>query len=173
MKVTKIAVLGDATTNLLVKDLEKLMGDQLEVSIYESDYDALDLELLNADSSLYNFKPDFVILIFAHQKLKQQYFKDGAALSDRFLTKIESYLGAIKASLNAKVIINNMIPPFDPVFGNFGLKIGHSFASQVSKLNFQLEQLSQTVASLHLLDLRGIQQQFAYKEVLNHDFLES
>lgn len=64
LRKTRIAVLGSSTTSLMVPLLKALcLRDRIRVEIYEGLYGAMTQEILDAESSLSNFRPDIVFLI--------------------------------------------------------------------------------------------------------------
>ncbi|KAF0227064.1 MAG: FkbH-like protein [Erysipelotrichaceae bacterium] len=60
----KIAVLGSSNTQFFTKILQvSLLSKQIQAEIYEGEYDSIRYEILNANSELVAFKPEFLILL--------------------------------------------------------------------------------------------------------------
>ena len=55
----KIAILGSYSTQILTKTLKEINS---ELEIYEADFSQIDYEIVNDDSQLYKFKPDFIVI---------------------------------------------------------------------------------------------------------------
>lgn len=70
----------------------------------------------------------------------------------------------------AKIIFTNFVAINDNVFGNFSTKINSSFHFQLTKLNFDLMKLSQTIKNLYINDLNSISAFYGYKEVVDSKF---
>ena len=63
-KKIKLAILGDSSTQFLNIAIKGLAYDyNLNIDIWEADYDQIQLQVIDAKSNLYRFKPD-IILIF-------------------------------------------------------------------------------------------------------------
>ena len=76
LKKARLAILGDTSTQLLS---QAIRGYGFEVGfdldIFEADYNQIDRQILDSSSELYRFKPDFVLLFQASQKLIKSYYR--------------------------------------------------------------------------------------------------
>ena len=55
----KAAIIGSCSTQILTKLLKKMNSD---LNIYEAGYSQVDFEIINDDSSVYKFNPDFIFI---------------------------------------------------------------------------------------------------------------
>src|SRR4051812_33278526 len=70
----RLALLADCATQHLVPILKTLAGKNgLNLEIYEGGYDGIELEVINPNSTLYSFAPDFVAVLTTTEKLKARY----------------------------------------------------------------------------------------------------
>ena len=70
-KVIRIAILADCATQQLATMI-KVLGakNDITIELYEGEYDGIDLEILNPQSGLYVFAPQYVIILMSSEKLK-------------------------------------------------------------------------------------------------------
>lgn len=172
LKLVKIAILGDSSTQILHQALK---GYGFEVGIdfliYESDYNQISQEILNPDSGLFQFQPAFTILLHCVQNQYANFCtkeeKDRLSFADDYLKSIEALIKKLD-SLDTQIIFNNFIELNDNVFGNFSNKVGHSFLFQIRKLNFELMQLSQKHHKLFLNDICSLSNQHGQNFSIDH-----
>ncbi|MGE4132104.1 MAG: HAD-IIIC family phosphatase [Bdellovibrionales bacterium] len=70
-RVHKVAVLGSTTTTYLTTIFHYLLNLRgISVSIFEGEYDSIYSEILDSRSSLFQFKPDSVVLLSSESDLK-------------------------------------------------------------------------------------------------------
>ena len=157
LKLVKIAILGDSSTQILHQSLK---GYGFEVGIdfliYESDYKQINQEILNPESGLFQFQPAFTILFHCVQNQYAEFCtkdeKKRLSFADDYLKSTEFLVEKLD-SLGTQIIFNNFIELNDNVFGNFGNKVENSFLFQLRKLNFNLMQLAQRRSNLFLNDI--------------------
>ena len=69
--ILKIAVLGSYSIQSFVMVLESLLSSKgIEASIYEGEYNGINMDILNKDSSLYEFCPTIVIILSDYRDIK-------------------------------------------------------------------------------------------------------
>ena len=68
----RIAIIGDYTTKTLTKSLSDINSG---LEIYEADYSQVDYEIINDDSQLYKFKPDFIVIHETSLSFKKMSFE--------------------------------------------------------------------------------------------------
>ncbi|MFZ9847532.1 MAG: HAD-IIIC family phosphatase [Flavobacteriales bacterium] len=158
-KEVRIALLGDHATQFIK---EALIGygaiNKLNYTIYEAEYSQIDQEILDADSELYHFKPEIVIITNSVYKLEQSfhYSKNQNSFANSFLDKVEGWLEALKNNASAKVILSTFPELPDSVFGNFATKVSSSFLYQLRVLNLELMKLSAQNGNLFLCDVAAL-----------------
>ena len=84
-EVLRVALLADAATQQLASLLKVLFSKQgIRANIYEGPFDAIELQAYDANSELYSFKPDVVVILNAVQALRSRYYCRGSS-GDEFL----------------------------------------------------------------------------------------
>jgi len=158
-KEVRIAILGDHATQFIK---EALIGygaiSKLNYNVYEADYSQIDQEILDADSELYNFNPEIVIVTNSVYKLEQSFHhsKNQDSFANSFLDKVEGWMEALKNNTKAKIILSTFPELPDAVFGNFASKVNSSFLYQLRVLNLELMKLSAQNGNLFLCDVAAL-----------------
>lgn len=167
----RLAILGDSSTQLLMQGMKGYgYEQQINFDIYEADYDQIDLQVLNPESELYVFEPEFILMYFSVQKLQEKYFRTDAEkraqFADNFLNKVKSYIETVNSRISSRILITNFAEQVDSVFGNYASRVEGSFLYQLRKINFRLMELAGETSNLFLNDIAvlqhrdGVQQAF-------------
>jgi len=164
----KVAILGDHSTQLLVKALRKFsFKNNFNLNLYEGDYDSINMELLDQDSGLYLFDPDYIVITLSTKKLQKKYYKSSFEtnlnLSTATINHLEELIEVIQQNSNARVLITNYPELPDLVFCNYGNKFKSSWIYQLRKINFELMNLSQKESALSILDISKVQTQLGFE----------
>jgi len=164
LKTLRIAILGDSATQFLTQAI-KATGYEYDINldIWESDFNQIERQILDASSELYTFNPEIILLFQSSHKLLGKYnklkFEEQSFLAEEELNKIENLIFNINNKLSAKIIYYNYNEIDDSVFGSFANKLDFSFLFQIRKLNFELMQFSIKNTNLYICDLSSIQNQ--------------
>ncbi|MGE4289201.1 MAG: HAD-IIIC family phosphatase [Salinivirgaceae bacterium] len=158
MKTLKIAILGDSATQLIRKFLQaKSTENDLQLEIYEADFNQIEQQILNTNSELYRLKPDFVIVFQSSQQLLYQFQTTNTntrlSFAENFINHTSNLIQTINTQLNCKILWNNFYEINDSIFGNYTNKTANSFLSQQRKINLSLSELCGAFGNLYLYDL--------------------
>lgn len=158
----RLAVLGDTATQFLAQAIRAAGFDHhLDCRLWEADFDQVERQVFDANSELYLFDPQVILLFHSTHKLLAQYDKLPSAeqqfLADRRLQTVEKLVRAIENKGNAKIIYYNYPEIDDAVFGNFANKTPSSFLFQLRRLNYNLMEYAAAQPNFHLVDLSSIQ----------------
>lgn len=169
LKCVKMAVLGDSATQFLTQALRGLGYDcQIDFEIFEADFNQVERQILDPNSELYAFQPEWVLIFQSSHKLLSKYNKANpeqqAQLATGELEKIQHYQALLHTKLNAKVLYYNYTEINDGVFGNFANKVSSSFVYQLRKLNFELMEFAAQAPNFYLLDLSSVQNQIGKEQ---------
>lgn len=157
----KIAILGNYATQFLGRSITrraKTWGTPFEV--FEVDYNTVDLELLDEDSRIYGFAPDYVIWHESTLSLRDQFYNTAAShrggFAEAYVDRVSRYAGKLAERLpGAKVLFPNHALAFDDnVYGNYALKVPESWTFQVTGLNHRLNELAVRQRNLYILNSR-------------------
>lgn len=162
LKKVKVALLGDSSTQLLVKAIK---GYGYEVGfnfdIFEADYDQIEMQALDLESELYHFNAEYVIIYQSSEKLLAKFYKldnaDKPLFADKHISSVSNLYQTITNKNKCKVIYLNFVETDDSVFGNYANKTGSSFLYQVRKINYELMNLAQKHKNLFICDVASLQ----------------
>lgn len=137
----RIAVLGDcATQQLSVAIQGESVRRGFPLAVYDADYDQMQALLLDAQSELYAFAPDYILLFFSVQKLKLHFDDTETAVRETFadtqMQRIRKLWDAISVHSHAKILMFDFPQIADAVFGSYALRTPASFGYQLRRLNY-------------------------------------
>lgn len=141
----KIAVIGDCATQQFSTALR---GESIRrgfpLNVLDADYDQMEAQLLDPNSEVYQFQPDYILLFASFEKLKNRFYDTVPAARTGFAQhEIERFTGlwqAIAANSKAKILMFDFPEAEDNVFGSYALRTPASFGFQVRKLNLLLSE---------------------------------
>ncbi|MBR1455421.1 MAG: HAD-IIIC family phosphatase, partial [Lachnospiraceae bacterium] len=161
-KVIKLAVLGNVSTQFLSKGIEgfgKLQN--LNMQIFDADYNQIEEQLIDSDSEVYSFKPDYILLFFSTEKLYEEYLaeeKDSRKyFAGKYLEKIKNCWGYIEKNSDAKILQMNFTEIDDKILGQLSLKVDTTFLYQIRKLDYLLNEEMEKNSKVYPVDLKSIQ----------------
>jgi FkbH-like protein len=156
----RIALLSDAATQQLVPLLRTLFHREgIHAVVYEGPFDAIRLEVLDSNSGLYRFQPDFVVVLQSVQALRSVFGRrsgDSAAFVDTNAGGIVEVWDAIQSRCPATILQSNFVTPYERHFGNFDQKVPESFSSVVAALNERIRAAARQRSGVLLNDVDAV-----------------
>jgi FkbH-like protein len=135
----KLALLSDAATQRFVPILRVLFHRHgVEAEIYEAPFGSLEAEVYDAQSGLYQFSPDAVVILNAVQALRAGFLnrrESADCFRKHAAERIVAVWDAIQSRSSASIIQSNFVLPYERFFGNFDQKVPESLYATVSTLN--------------------------------------
>jgi FkbH-like protein len=156
--VIKVALVSDAATQFLETGIKGIGIERgFNIDLFVADFNQVERQLLDMNSELFQYNPEFVIIFQSTHKLLNKYNSiSEASKSNLAIERIEFLESACK-NLNSKVIILNYPEIDDSIFGSYHSKLQHSFLYQIRMLNYELMKLSQLYSNLYICDISSIQ----------------
>lgn len=158
----RVAVLGNCATQFFsqaVEGLGKLSG--LNISVFDSDYDRIDEQLLDPESDVYSFKPGQILLWLCTEKLYEEYLKQPLSqrgdFAEGYIRKIKRYWELISKNSEAGIIQLNFTEIDDKVLGQYSCKVQTAFIFQIRKLNYLLQEAASENNRVHMADALAVQ----------------
>jgi len=168
-----IALLGSYSTQFLSKELQNIFEDY---NLYEAEFSQIDLEIINENSGLYNFKPDYLIIHETVISFRENFYaeQNHNMFYKEYISKLEILFQTVTGKIpNVKIIYPTFDLETDMVFGNFYSKVESSFDSQLNYFNYELNKLSLKINNLYLLDINQLALKFRnirdYRMVVNSE----
>jgi FkbH-like protein len=170
LKKTKIALLGDTSTQLLNQAIRGMGYEHdLDLNIFEADYNQIERQIFDSNSELYSFEPEIVIIFQSSHKLLLKYNRLSPSFYSNFssneIESIQAKFSCLVSNLDCKVIYLNYSEIDDSVYGNFAAKYRNSFVFQLRKLNYELMNFAADNSNFFICDLSSIQNLIGKKSI--------
>jgi FkbH-like protein len=170
-----IAILSNSATQLLNIGIRGLAFDyNIDLNIYEADYNQVEYEVFNEGSELYRKEPKYILLYLSTNKLMEKFYsfpaQERREFAFKYLTNIEDLVSTINTKLKNSIILCCNFPEIDDtIYGNQASKTEDSFLYQCRKLNYLLSEKSVQLNHLLLVDLVGLQNRFGVGHLFNNN----
>jgi FkbH-like protein len=156
-QVANVAVLGFCTTQYyasVMRGLGRATG--FPVATYEPEYNTVHQTVLDDRSGLYEFRPDFVVVLTAVQALRNVLLAappaERTAVAERETQQLLSILRRLAELSSATIVVNELVAPYERPWGNFTARVDESLPNAVRRLNHQLRQLAAELANVYTVD---------------------
>lgn len=161
----KIVILSDSSSQHIKTALEGMgIYERFPVCVIDTDYNQVEIQIMDKDSILYREHPDAVLLFQCTQKLYETYCgcSDRRHFCDIQFEKYSNWCKKIVSS-GIKVLWPLFVEINDNVFGNYGYSVEESFIFQLRKLNMSMMNNALHEPSLYIIDLPGISIKLGYE----------
>jgi FkbH-like protein len=158
-KKLRLAVMADCATQHLLPPLRALFRRKgIQAEIYEGSFAAIELEVRNPTSPLYEFQPDIVLVLQSVQALRDRFYRrnDWQSFYGEQCRQLASVWDSITSTSHALVIQSTFVPPMERVFGNYDRKIDTSLSSTISTLNSYIINEAKKRGNVLILDLEAV-----------------
>lgn len=138
----RLAVLGSYTTSQLV-DLVKLVAARRDIGleIYEAGFAQYQQEVLDENSGLWEFEPDYVLLTVHEGELRLPDFSENPTEDvEHELARWTSLWDTVSTRSSAKVIQTNFVARSEDPFGHLSARLPGTRRSMIGALNARLGQ---------------------------------
>lgn len=161
-KPIRLAVLGNVSTQFLSKGIEgfgKLQN--LNMQIFDANYNQIVEQLINDKSELYCFNPDYILIWFGAEKIYEEYLLEEKAerkfFANHYIEKIKQCWSYVEKNSKAKILQMNFTEIDDKVLGQLSLKVDTTFLYQIRKLNYLLDEEMMADNRVYPIDLKSVQ----------------
>ena len=140
-KVIRIALLADCATQHLA-DITRAIAarNNVQAEVYEGNYDGVDLEILDPNSALYAFNPQYVVILLSSEKLKAHLYASGdrRGFAHETIGRLENLWNAFRTESQATIVQSTFVLPSERAFGNYELKVADFVGSIFTEINYRL-----------------------------------
>lgn len=154
----RVAVLGNTTTSQLASFLDLfLFAQNVDAEIYEAPYGVMRQEMLDADSDLYRFQPQFIFLAPTRRDLGvlPPASSPADALEAAVAAAVDEWAALWQAAhdrLGCQIIQNNFDTAPWQVFGNLEMSQPGAPGNFIERVNRSLAQAAPPWVSIHDVD---------------------
>ena len=151
-------MLGSFTTHQLVSLLElHLSADRVKAQVYEAEYGTFRQEVLDPESELYRFRPDFLIMATSWRDLSHipALNDDRQEVDRKVAAEVADWARLHRMAherLGCQIIQNNFDLPAWRTLGNHETRHPAGFARYVSLVNLALQDAAPSYVTIHDID---------------------
>jgi len=158
--VRRIAILADAAVQHLVPLLQALLARRgVRAELYLAEFDAIEIEIFNADSGLYRFAPDAVVVLNALNPLRLKFYRDVGermTFAERSAERMAGLWDTLRGRSPAVLLQSNFPLPYERAFGNFDHKVEDAFYPTVQRLNARIAELARARSHVLVNDVEAL-----------------
>jgi FkbH-like protein len=156
-QAARVAVLGFSTTDYYTAVLKGLgAATGFPLVTYEPEYNTVHQTILDEESPLYSFRPDFVVFVTAVQALRNVLLSvdvsQRAAAAEREAEQLLSVVRRAAEIPGATVVVNELVVPYERAWGNLSGQIEASLPNLVRGINERLRRLAAETENLYTVD---------------------
>lgn len=175
----RLAVLRNFTLEPLIPVLKgELAFAGFHPQIYLGEYDTIAQDVLDANSAFYAFKPELVFLVQWLEIMAPDFVTRFVALPEscineeieRILTRTRLFIGAIRESIKAPIIINNFALPAFPALGILDAQPGVHQMQAFLRLNLKMCELTREFSDVYVLDIMGLMARLGSRQGIDERF---
>jgi FkbH-like protein len=153
----RVAVVGFATTQYYAGVLRGLgTAAGFPLATYEPEYDTVHQTLLDEDSELYSYRPDFIVFLTAVQRLRHRLLTaDPAERPGVGLREADELVSLVRIASQipgVTVVVNEFVVPYERPWGNFSLRVDASPARIVRAVNDRLREAAAAADNVYTVD---------------------
>lgn len=156
----RIAILADAAVPQLSPLLRVLLAENgVRGEVYLGEYDAIELEISDEHSGLYEFQPQVVIVLHSINALRLKYYKQHAqrgSFAAEVAARTEAIWETLSQRTSATILQSNYVLPYERQFGSFDHKVPDALYPLVSALNADIAERARSRANVLLADLDAL-----------------
>ena len=140
----KLALLSDNATQQFTEILKTaIVAEELFPVVYEAAYNSIPMEIINPESKLFSFDPDYVLLHISSQGYRERFYnltpEEKASLPEKYAGELISYISAL-TDKGSKVIVNSLAMPQERLFGNYSVHTLYSLYGSILEVNSLIKQ---------------------------------
>ena len=171
-KIIRIAILGDSVTQLLVQAIKGYgYNEKINFAIYEANYQQIERQIVNFNSDLYKFNPEYIIIFESTEKLMNDFYRSNKNYKKNFantqVERVKNFWNIVNSKLNCKIINFNYVEIDDNVFGNYGNKVETAFIYQIRKFNLKLMETVRGYKNIFINDVCALQNIYGRKNTFD------
>ena len=162
LKEIELALLGDTATQFLRTAIEGYGYEAgYRAEIYESEYDVMETEILDASSGLYEKKRDYVVLYMSTERAYEAFTrldeKERTSFARQYVDRIRDYWSVVRERTGAGIIQADFNRVDAGIYGQYGNRLKGAWEYQYAMLQHLLAEAAADTERVYLLGLDSIQ----------------
>jgi len=154
---SRVAVLGFCTTDYYAAVLRGLgRAGGFPIVTYEPEYNTVHQTVLDVQSPLYSFQPDFVVFLTAVQALRNVLLSadvsNRARVADDEGEQFVSLIRQAASIPGVTVVVNEFVVPYERAWGNFSSRVDDSLPNVVKRINERLRAVAAETGNVYTVD---------------------
>ena len=154
---SRVAVLGFCTTDYYAAVLRGLgRAGGFPIVTYEPEYNTVHQTVLDQQSPLYSFQPDFVIFLTAVQALRNVLLSADVSnrtrVADHEAEQLCSLVREAAGIPGVTVVVNEFVVPYERAWGNFSERVDGSLPRVVKDINERLRAVAAEAGNVFTVD---------------------
>ncbi len=176
-KKLKVAILSSFTLNGLDETIHvKCSQLGIRYQSYIAGYNQYNQELLNRDSSYYNFSPDITFLMLDIRNFLGENFynfynisiEDRKSLTNEKISELENLIKNFEKNSNSKLVISNFNIPYYSPNGILESKSEFGFNEMIHEINYSLQTISKNHNQIFIYDFTRFFSKFGEKNIFDY-----
>ena len=167
----RIAVAGDCATQHIATAIRGYCAfSGMPSTVFDADYNQILAQVMDPESELYRFGPDYLVLIMCTEKLWEAFCAatDKSGFAESKIREIGSYWQMfLSRAPSAKIVQWNFPSADDRVFGNYGAKTKNSFIYQTRLINLRLSEMASENGRVFISDMDSLQSRIGRERFFN------
>ena len=166
----RLAICGNMSTQHIA---EGVLGyarlRNLNLAVFDADYNQIEVQTLDRDSELYRFQPDAVLIYLGTERLYSDYLhhKRKETFADDYLGRMKAIWESIRKASGIRIIQTLPAELDDGVYGNYSSQYRAAFLFQIRSFQLSLMQYASEVEDVFLLDLQILQSQYGKEKLFD------
>lgn len=161
-KENRLAILGNCATQFFANAINGYAKlSNINLCVYDADFNQIDAQLLDYDSEVYGFRPDEILLWLSTDILYEDFLDKPIAVrhdfAEYYIEKIKGYWDLIARNSRARIIQMNFTEIDDKALGQLSCKVESSFSYQLRKLNYLLQEAAANNNKVYTVDALAVQ----------------
>ncbi len=146
MRKIRVAFIGSTSIQLIVSVSRALLTKYgLYAEIYEGEYNGMQVDILDEESEMYAFHPEYIVLLPDYRdilKYKPAVFSTPEDQKKNVENAVDEYSRMVRVIHdrlpNCQIFVSNFVKPFEEPLGNLGVNNGFSQTLFFDQVNVEL-----------------------------------
>jgi len=179
LQILRVAISRNFTVEGMVPVLEaELARAGFYPQVYLGEFDAISQDLLDLQSGLYSFRPDFIVIAHWLETLAPQFGSRFISMSpaeataeiDRVLEEIRTRIATVRQHSAVPVLVNNFVLPPYPTLGILDSQSESHQIGGILRLNAGIQTIAREFPDVYVVDLMSLSARLGYEQTFDERY---